>query len=67
MAYVELSTALARAVWLYDMRLAPGSVVGEGSPLLEEEGRHRQGELQLRDTFTATKDGPIAEFRARRD
>ena len=30
MAYLELTTALARIVYLYDMRLAPGSHMGRG-------------------------------------
>ena len=64
MAYVELTITLARAVYLFDMRLAPGSHIGEGSPDLEY-GRHRPMELQLKDTFTSAKDGPLVEFRAR--
>ena len=63
MAYVEMSTALARVVYLYDMRLAPGSHMGEGSPDLEF-GRHRPMEFQLKDTFTSAKDGPLVEFAA---
>jgi cytochrome P450 len=64
MAYTELSTALARTVWMYDLRLAPGMRVGEGDADLEW-GRHRSGEYQLRDSFTSLKDGPIVEFRRR--
>jgi cytochrome P450 len=64
MAYLELTTALARIVYLYDMRLAPGSHTGEGSPDLEF-GRHRPSEFQLKDTFTSAKDGPLVEFAAR--
>jgi hypothetical protein len=52
MAYLELTTALARIVYLYDMRLTPGSHKGEGSPDLEY-GRHRAMEFQLKDTFTS--------------
>ena len=48
---------------MFDMRLAPGSHLGEGSPDLEF-GRHRPAELQLKDTFTSWKDGPLVEFRA---
>jgi cytochrome P450 len=64
MAYTELSTALARTLFLYDMRLAPGMRVGEGDRDLEF-GRHRATEYQLRDSFTSLKDGPIVEFRRR--
>ncbi|KAI7456622.1 hypothetical protein KC368_g7 [Hortaea werneckii] len=62
MAYVEMTMTIARAVYLYDMRLAPGHNVGEGSPDLEY-GRHRRSEFQLKDTFTSVKDGPVIEFR----
>lgn len=64
MAYSELTMTVARAVYLYDMRLAPGSHIGEGNPDAEL-GRHRPMEFQLKDTFTAVKDGPLVEFRAR--
>lgn len=64
LAYVELMTSLARAVYLYDMRLAPGFTVGEGNPSLEW-GRQRKGEFQLKDSFTSMKDGPYVEFRER--
>jgi cytochrome P450 len=64
MAYNELTTALARILILYDMRLAPGMRIGEGDPDLEF-GRHRPTEYQLQDTFTSFKDGPVVEFRTR--
>jgi cytochrome P450 len=63
-AYVELTTSLARAVYLYEMRLAPGFTVGEGSPDLEW-GRQRKREFQLKDSFTSMKDGPYVQFRER--
>lgn len=66
MAYVELTTSLARAVWLYDMRLSAGSTLGEGGGEGAEWGREKRGEFQLKDTFTSMKDGPMVEFRARR-
>jgi cytochrome P450 len=64
MAYTEISTALARTLWLYDMRLATGMRVGEGGTDLEY-GRHRAEEYQLRDSFTSMKDGPMVELRRR--
>jgi cytochrome P450 len=64
MAYTELGMALARVVWLYDMRLASGMKVGEGSRDLEW-GRQREGEFQLMDCFTSMKEGPMVEFRRR--
>jgi cytochrome P450 len=64
LAYNELMTSLARTVFMYDMKLADGIRVGEGSPKLEW-GRQRKGEYQLRDSFTSLKDGPFVQFRAR--
>lgn len=64
LAYVELMTGLARVVFMYEMRLASGIVVGEGSPDLEW-GRQRREEYQLKDSFTSMKDGPFVEFRER--
>ena len=56
--------SLARAIYLYDMRLAPGSHVGEGKHDAEL-GRRRLEEFQLKDTFTSGKEGPLVEFRVR--
>jgi cytochrome P450 len=65
LAYVELMTSLARVMWLFDMRLAPGEeAVGAGA-LQNELGRQRASEYQLKDTFTSMKDGPVLQFRAK--
>ena len=64
LAMKELMITLARVVWLYDMRLAEGSTLGEGRPELGL-GRHRKGELQMWDKFVSKADGPLVEFRAR--
>jgi cytochrome P450 len=66
LAYVELTTTLARVVYMFDMKLAPGTDLGAGSPKLEF-GRQRTTEYQLKDTFTSMKDGPMVSFRARLD
>merc|ERR1712000_472418 len=63
LAYVEMSTTLARTIWLYDMRKAVGVAdPGEGRKDMEW-GRHRESEFQLIDTFTSAKTGPMVEFR----
>ena len=63
LAYIEMSTTLARTIFLYDMRKAIGVAdPGEGSPE-REFGRHRKSEFQLVDTFTSAKEGPLVEFR----
>jgi cytochrome P450 len=67
LAYTEMSMALARIVWSYDMRLAPGTHVGDvGHGMFGDRvGRTREGEYQLKDTFTSHKEGPMVQFRAR--
>lgn len=63
LAYVEMTTTLARTIFLYDMRKPIGlKDPAEGRPELEW-GRHRQSEMQLVDTFTSAKNGPLVEFR----
>lgn len=65
LAYVELMESLARVIWLFDMRLAPGQeTIGAGA-VGNELGRQRSSEYQLKDTFTSMKDGPVVQFRAR--
>jgi cytochrome P450 len=66
MAYTELTMSLARVLFTYDMRLAPGTHAGEGSKDFEF-GRHRAEEYQLKDSFTSLKDGPMVEFRKRQE
>ncbi|KAK8131617.1 cytochrome P450 4A5 [Apiospora sp. TS-2023a] len=65
MAMKELMVTIARVVWLYDMRLAPGEEDrGCGGPGLGC-GRHRASEFQLTDMFVSKTDGPLVEFRSR--
>ncbi|KAK1991624.1 cytochrome P450 [Colletotrichum falcatum] len=65
LAYAEMSTAIARTLFLYDLRRAVGIVdPAEGRPGMPE-GRRRASEMQLYDTFTSMKDGPMVEFRTR--
>lgn len=66
MAYLEMSLALGRLLWGYEIRLASGELgtVGEGNGKLGR-GRERRGEFQMWDIFVADKEGPWAEFRPR--
>ncbi|UKZ81786.1 hypothetical protein TrVFT333_009559 [Trichoderma virens FT-333] len=66
MAYMELTIALSRLVWAYDMQLAPGKLgeIGEGNPGLGK-GRERPGEFQMSDIFVSKIDGPYVSFRPR--
>jgi cytochrome P450 len=65
LAYVEMSIALARLLFMYDLRAARGATNGEGGQPGAEWGREKVGEFQLRDTFTSLKDGPMVEFSRR--
>lgn len=53
MAYNELSIALGRVFWLYDVRLSKGDNTGEGL----------NGLYETRDVFVVERDGPMVEFR----
>lgn len=65
LAYAEMMTAIARTLYLYDLRRAVGVPdPAEGHPD-REWGRHRVDEFQLIDQFTSLKDGPMVEFRRR--
>ena len=66
MAYKELMIVVARLVYLFEMRIAPGSTAGEGNPALGEKSlRHRKGEFQGLDKFVLQADGPMVQFRLR--
>ena len=53
-AYLELSVALARTLWLYDMKLVD-SFFGAGP----------DGNYALKDIFVAEKKGPLVQFKRR--
>lgn len=72
-AYLELSVALARVLWLYDLRLAPG-YEEEGVDRSKDQrdgfgngvsGRQQNQEYGLRDCFVAEKQGPWVQFKGR--
>jgi cytochrome P450 len=67
LAYQEMGVIVARTMWLYEMRLAPGpaGTIGEGRRGMGW-GREREGEFQLWDKFVSTHVGPMVEFRKRR-
>lgn len=64
LAYVEMTVTIARVLYLYDLRLAPGTTLGAGAKDLEV-GRTRATEYQIQDVFASKKDGPMLQFRAR--
>ncbi|KAH9908510.1 cytochrome P450 [Xylariomycetidae sp. FL2044] len=66
MAYLEASLVVAKTLWYFDVKMAPG-IEGrlgggaKGSPY----GRHREGEYQLHDVLSAMHDGPNLIFQPR--
>ncbi|KAL6714745.1 hypothetical protein ACLMJK_008170 [Lecanora helva] len=64
LAYQEMSLTLTYMIWMYDMRLEPGSTAGEGNAKLEP-GRQRKNEFQTLDRFIMMHDGPMVEFKSR--
>ncbi|OAP62347.1 hypothetical protein AYL99_04550 [Fonsecaea erecta] len=67
MAYMELLTAVARAMFLYDVRLKPGDQTGAGGPHLGEKGRERPDEYQLKDWLIGDRQGPVVQFKPREE
>lgn len=59
MAYVEMMITMARILFQFDMKLT--STLGEGGPNLGW-GRHRKGEIQLKNHFNGQREGPTVEF-----
>lgn len=64
MAMMELLFTIARIMYLYDIRNAPGSKTGEGGAG-KGPGREREGEYQIKDYFVADREGPLIEFKRR--
>jgi cytochrome P450 len=64
LAYQEISLVIARTLWLYDMRIEPGSTLGEGKNTMGS-GRHRKNEFQTLDRFVSTHQGPSLQLRIR--
>ena len=64
LAYNEMMTVLARLIFLYEMRIQPGSTLGEGSVELGED-RDKKDEFQTWDRFVSHHEGPMVEFRPR--
>ncbi|KAI0384298.1 cytochrome P450 [Hypomontagnella monticulosa] len=56
-AYLELSLALAKVLWYFNFKTAPGE--------LGQVGMGQNGEFRLHDIFTATHDGPYLVFKPR--
>ena len=66
LAYNEMTVMTCRILWLCEMRLAPGSTMGEGGPD-RGIGRERVDEYQLHEFFTSHREGPLVQFKLRSD
>ena len=64
LAMLELLTTIARTLYRLDMRAAPGSTLGEGSPELGW-GRRERKHFQLYDAYISMRDGPMIQFKKR--
>lgn len=64
LAYMELSLALARVLWTFDMRRAPEQVTTRTKDEAELRGLPwHENEYQVKDVFLTVRDGPLVEFR----
>jgi len=63
-AMTELMMILGRTLHRADIRLTPGSTLGEGAPGLGW-GRRRRDQYQLEDLFLAAREGPSVQFKRR--
>lgn len=63
LAYLEMTLAVARVVWLGDMRVAGRE--GEGGWGVWKNRETRKYEYQVEDQMTSWKDGPMLQFRGR--
>ena len=65
LVYMELSIAIARLVFEYDMRLAPQQHESEAITKEVRQGKRQPKEYHVQDWFLSNNFGPFAEFRAR--
>ena len=66
LAYLELTIALARLLYLLDVKVPDGNTTGQGAPGLMW-GRRNENQFQLSDFLTAIKQGPMAQFKRRQN
>lgn len=68
LAYLETSLAIARLLWVADMRVSSHvslAQIGGGYRNDKEPLRRREDEYQLYDMFASDKRGPVLEFKRR--
>ncbi len=64
MAQAQLSIIIAKTLWRYDVRKAPGQTLGEGHPDLEW-GQRDPNHYMLIEAHIAPHDGPMVQFKKR--
>lgn len=65
LVYMELSIAIARLVWEFDMTLAPHQHVDQVVAREIKQGKRRPDEYQYQDWFLSNNFGPTVQFRTR--
>lgn len=67
MAYLEVSLMIAKTLWYFDFKKAPGEAggLGGGRSGSASDGRGREEEFRLYDVVTADHDGPLLAFTPR--
>jgi cytochrome P450 len=63
-AMLQLSMTIARTLWRFDVRVAPGEQLGEGRPELGW-GKRDRNSYMVRDAYIALHHGPVLQFRER--
>ncbi len=64
LAMLEMLLVIARTLYRMDVRLAPGSTLGEGAVELGW-GRRNKNQFQLEDAYISVRHGPMLQFRVR--
>ena len=65
LVYMEISIAVARLVFEYDMRLSPDQHQSSAISKEVKQGKRHPNEYHTQDWFLSNNFGPFAEFRAR--
>jgi len=67
LVYMEISIAIAKLVFAYDMRLVESGPEDASVRADVVSGKRRAGEYHLRDWFLGKSEGPLVEFSAREE
>jgi len=65
LVYIEISIAIARLVWKYDMRLVHVAPADSSVRADVKRGRRVEGDYHLRDWFLSANEGPVVQFAER--